>query len=137
MRRKALAAFRRKLISRIIGRIGGGDRELAMMQVLAKAIAARTLTIWLLLLAATTAVLASAQIAGAEEAYPSRPIRLIIPFPPGGPTDVMGRLIGQALSEQLGQQVYVDNRPGEGSIRRNLISKINDVSAIYLPLGTA
>src|SRR6516165_4119444 len=45
-------------------------------------------------------------IAGAEEVYPSRPIRLIIPFPPGGPTDVMGRLISAALSDQLGQQVY-------------------------------
>ena len=77
-----------------------------MMQMLAKAIAARALTIWFLLLGATTAVLASVQIAGAEEVYPSRPIRLIIPFPPGGPTDVMGRLISAALSDQLGQQVY-------------------------------
>ena len=62
-----------------------------MMQMLAKAIAARALTIWFLLLGATTAVLASVQIAGAEEVYPSRPIRLIIPFPPGGPTDVIGK----------------------------------------------
>src|SRR5215471_12506948 len=137
MRRKALAAFRRKLISRIIGRIGGGDRELAMMQVLAKAIAARTLTIWLLLLAATTAVLASAQIAGAEEAYPSRPIRLIIPFPPGGPTDVIGRLIGQALSEQLGQQVYVDNRPGAGSTLAGKIAANAEPDGYTLLLGSA
>jgi tripartite-type tricarboxylate transporter receptor subunit TctC len=137
MRRKAFAAFRRKLISRIIGRIGGGDRELAMMQVLAKAIAARTLTIWLLLLAATTAVLASAQIAGAEEAYPSRPIRLIIPFPPGGPTDVMGRLIGQALSEQLGQQVYVDNRPGAGSTLAGKIAANAEPDGYTLLLGSA
>jgi tripartite-type tricarboxylate transporter receptor subunit TctC len=86
-----------------------------MMQALANAIAARCLTVRFLLLAVTTSVLASAQIAGAEDAYPSRPIRMIVPFPPGGPTDVMGRLISQALSDHLGQQVYVDNRPGAGS----------------------
>jgi tripartite-type tricarboxylate transporter receptor subunit TctC len=57
-----------------------------MMQALAKAIAARCLTIWFLLLAVTISVLTSAQIAAGEEAYPSRPIRLIVPFPPGGPT---------------------------------------------------
>jgi hypothetical protein len=51
----------------------------------------------------------------AQDACPARPIRLIMPFPPGGPTDVMGRLISQGLSNQLGQQVYVDNRPGAGS----------------------
>jgi len=51
----------------------------------------------------------------AQDACPARPIRLIMPFPPGGPTDIMGRLISQGLSNQLGQQVYVDNRPGAGS----------------------
>jgi tripartite-type tricarboxylate transporter receptor subunit TctC len=108
-----------------------------MMQVLAKAIAARALTIWLLLLAATTAVLASALSAGAEEAYPSRPIRLIIPFPPGGPTDVMGRLISQALSEQLGQQVYVDNRPGAGSTLAGKIAANAEPDGYTLLLGSA
>jgi tripartite-type tricarboxylate transporter receptor subunit TctC len=52
--------------------------------------------------------------APAQAPYPSRPIRLIIPFPPGGPTDVMGRLIAQDLSGTLGQQVIADNRPGAG-----------------------
>ncbi|HUI97976.1 MAG TPA: tripartite tricarboxylate transporter substrate binding protein [Xanthobacteraceae bacterium] len=46
--------------------------------------------------------------------FPSRPIRLIVPFPPGGPADVMGRLIGQCLTATLGQAI-VDNRPGAGS----------------------
>src|SRR5689334_14963790 len=68
-----------------------------------------------ILAAAIIAAAACVHVAAAEESYPSRPIRLIMPFPPGGPTDVMGRLISQALSNQLGQQVYVDNRPGAGS----------------------
>jgi hypothetical protein len=91
------------------------------MQTLAKAIARRRFTIWFLLFAVTTSVLATGPIARADEAYPSRAIRLIVPFPPGGPTDVMGRLISQALSGQLGQQVYVDNLAGAGS---TLASKI-------------
>ncbi|HEY1541295.1 MAG TPA: tripartite tricarboxylate transporter substrate binding protein [Xanthobacteraceae bacterium] len=49
------------------------------------------------------------------QTYPNRIIRLIVPFPPGGPADVMGRLAAQSISEVLGQQVIVDNRPGGGS----------------------
>ena len=54
--------------------------------------------------------------AGTAQDYPNRPIRLIVPFAPGGGSDYMGRLIGQKLSEQLGQQVVVDNRPGAASL---------------------
>ncbi len=46
--------------------------------------------------------------------YPSKPIRLILPFPPGAPSDLVGRLFGQKLSEQLGENVIPDNRPGAG-----------------------
>src|SRR5919107_5655037 len=46
--------------------------------------------------------------------FPTKPIRLILPFPPGGPSDILGRALSQKLSEQLGQQVIADNRPGAG-----------------------
>jgi tripartite-type tricarboxylate transporter receptor subunit TctC len=46
--------------------------------------------------------------------YPSKPIRFILPFPPGGPTDLLGRAIGQKLAAQMGQPVIADNRPGAG-----------------------
>jgi tripartite-type tricarboxylate transporter receptor subunit TctC len=49
------------------------------------------------------------------QAYPTRPIRLIVGFPPGGATDVVARIIGQWLSERFGQPVIVENRPGGGS----------------------
>jgi len=51
----------------------------------------------------------------AAQAYPSKPIRLILPFPPGGPTDIAGRAIAQKLSEQMQQPVIADNRPGATS----------------------
>jgi tripartite-type tricarboxylate transporter receptor subunit TctC len=56
------------------------------------------------------------QAVHAAEAYPNRPVRLIIPYSPGGAADVPGRIVAQKLSEILGQQVVVDNRPGAGSL---------------------
>jgi len=51
-------------------------------------------------------------IGSAQQNYPSRPVRFILPFPPGGGTDTLGRAIGQKLGENLGQTVVLDNRPG-------------------------
>ncbi|MFN2646170.1 MAG: Bug family tripartite tricarboxylate transporter substrate binding protein, partial [Burkholderiales bacterium] len=68
----------------------------------------RAALIWralLLLLFAGTAI---------AQSYPARPVKLIVPFPPGGNTDIVGRLIAQKLTESLGQQVYVENRGGAG-----------------------
>jgi len=54
--------------------------------------------------------------AGWAQAYPAKPIRFVIPFPPGGSTDLLGRIIGQQWAELMGQQVIIDNRGGAAGI---------------------
>src|SRR5262249_32622626 len=51
----------------------------------------------------------------AAQSYPDKPIKLIVPYPPGGPIDTMGRLVAHDLSAGLGPQVVIENRPGAGS----------------------
>ena len=46
------------------------------------------------------------------QSYPTRPVKMILPFPPGGPIDTMGRLVAQHMSSGLGQNVYIENRAG-------------------------
>jgi tripartite-type tricarboxylate transporter receptor subunit TctC len=78
------------------------------------------------LTAALVGVLAGAGLVPAADAqaYPTRPIRLVVPFPPGGSLDVVARALGQKLSEAWGQPVLIDNRPGAGgNIGADLVAK--------------
>jgi tripartite-type tricarboxylate transporter receptor subunit TctC len=61
-------------------------------------------------------LLLAADAVHAQQNYPARPVRLIVPFPPGGAVDVIGRIVAPRLSERLGQQVVVDNRGGANAI---------------------
>jgi tripartite-type tricarboxylate transporter receptor subunit TctC len=58
------------------------------------------------------AALALGALPASAQPYPNRPVRLIVPYPPGGPTDIMGRLVSDVLTRRLGQNVVVDNRGG-------------------------
>ena len=53
---------------------------------------------------------------GAASVFPNRPIRLIVPYPPGGGTDIVGRVLGDKLSASLGQPIFIDNRGGAGRV---------------------
>jgi tripartite-type tricarboxylate transporter receptor subunit TctC len=67
-------------------------------------------------LAATAAafIVAGTATVGLAQSYPSKPIRLVVPYPPGGSTDIVARVIGEQLSQSMGQRFVVDNRPGAG-----------------------
>ena len=66
------------------------------------------------LAAGAAALPAMSRIAGAQT-YPARPVRIVVPTPPGGMNDMIARLMGQWLSDRLGQPFVIDNRPGAGN----------------------
>ena len=67
-------------------------------------------------MAAASLLLATTGVANAQPAYPAKPIRIISPYPAGGTTDIMARLVGPKLTEAWGQQIIVENRPGGNTV---------------------
>src|SRR4051812_50156132 len=64
------------------------------------------------LLAASTAAMLAGTLGASAQDWPQRPLRVIVPFGPGGGSDIVGRIVAQSLQEKLGQPVVVENRPG-------------------------
>jgi tripartite-type tricarboxylate transporter receptor subunit TctC len=89
------------------------------------------------LVAALAALTAAAQGAPPATNYPIKPIRLVITYPPGGNTDLVGRAIAQKLTEKWGQQVIVDNRGGAGGVLGTVIAKQAAADGYTLLLGTS
>ena len=91
-------------------------------------------TILVPLLATAFAAVCAQPQARAESAYPSRPIHLVVGFPPGAAADVTGRVLADGLSQILGQQVVVDNKPGAGSsIAAEFVAHaVNDGYTLFL-----
>ena len=89
-------------------------------------------------LAAGAAMLPALSRPASAQAYPARPVRLIIMFPPGSAPDIIGRLAGQWLSDRLGQQFVVENKPGAGgNIATEFVAKADpDGYTILMPVST-
>src|SRR5882672_2664068 len=69
---------------------------------------------WLRLVIATVLLMALGAAAGAQDVFPSKPVHIYVPFPPGGAVDIVGRTLGDELSKKWGQSVIIENRPGAG-----------------------
>jgi len=86
---------------------------------------------------ALSAAPAAAQ-APTEAPYPTRPVRIIVPFPPGGPADIVARVIGQKMSENFGQPVVIENRPGGNTaIGAQVAARaLPDGHTLFIPMDT-
>ncbi len=83
--------------------------------------------------------LAGTPAAQAQDNYPTRPVRVVIAFPPGGPTDFVGRLVTDKMSAELGQRVYIENRPGAaGTVGADNVAKADpDGYSLFLTTSGA
>src|SRR5215470_11044288 len=88
-----------------------------------------------IVLAAAGLTLVSA-LCPAQSQYPNRPIRFIVPYPPGGGTDFIAREIGQKIAEALGQSVVIDNRPGAGATLGHGVGAKSAPDGYTILLGT-
>jgi tripartite-type tricarboxylate transporter receptor subunit TctC len=89
---------------------------------------------WLMMFVVSILLVTSAQ----AEDWPSKPIKLVVPYTPGGGTDIMGRLVGRRLSQSLGVPVIIENRPGsDGSIGTDLVAKAASDGYTLLIDGTS
>ena len=88
------------------------------------------------LLAVSSAWLLGAAGAAAQE-WPQRPVRMIVPFGPGGGADIIGRIVAQSLQEKLGQPVVIENRPGAGGTLGNEAVARADKDGYTLGIMTA
>jgi tripartite-type tricarboxylate transporter receptor subunit TctC len=69
-------------------------------------------------------LLTACTVAAVQAAYPDKPIRIVVPFAPGGGTDLIARTFGQGMAQSLGQPVVIDNKPGAGTmIGTDLVAK--------------
>jgi tripartite-type tricarboxylate transporter receptor subunit TctC len=90
----------------------------------------------MLLAVAALVSMVTAQLAQAQD-FPTRPVRIVVAFPPGGPTDFVGRLVADKMTAELGQRVYIDNKPGaNGTLGGGDIAK-SDPDGYSLFLTTA
>jgi tripartite-type tricarboxylate transporter receptor subunit TctC len=82
---------------------------------------------------------AGSPAAQAQDNYPTRPVRVVIAFPPGGPTDFVGRLVTDKMSAELGQRVYIENRPGAaGTVGADNVAKADpDGYSLFLTTSGA
>ena len=79
---------------------------------------------WLAVAGSAMAQAQNTQAANANANWPTRPVRLVVAFAPAGPADIIARLVGQRLSETVGQPFVVENKPGAGgSVASTLVSK--------------
>ena len=83
-------------------------------------------------------IIFTVSLSALSQDYPDKPVRLIVPYPPGGSTDVLGRLIGAHLSETLGKTFVVDNRPAvDGIIGTELVARANPDGYTFLIISTS